>query len=264
MITSKDIERETAILKKRIKKIEDKSKEISETGRLRICHSARRTDFYCVTQKGDTKGIYIPKSEDERVKALAQRDYYERVLKILRRKYRAFAMLRGQGANEALLEIYDKLHPVRKTLVEPVILSDGEYVEKWKQEGKAAAEIRLDEEGSYYTDNGERVRSKSEIMIANKFLKQKIPYIYEPALVLSGRLIHPDFKVLNLRTRQSFYFEHFGMMDDPDYSAKAVLKIDSYIMNGYLPGQGLLFTMETHEKPLDMRLLDKMIEGFLL
>ena len=40
--------------------------------------------------------------------------------------------------------------------------------------------------------------------------------------------ITPDFVLLNKRTRQEFYFEHFGMMDNPEYSSKAIHKIEMY------------------------------------
>ena len=264
MITSKDIEKETEILKKQIEWIEKESEKITETGRLRICCRKQRTDFYCVSEKGDTRGTYIPKSEAKRAIALAQRDYFERALKIMRKKYRAFKLLGGENPADALLGLYNKLHPVRQGLVAPVILTDEDYIKRWRTENPPEGKFSDDDESSYYTDNGERVRSKSEIMIANKFLRQHIPYIYEPALALGTRTVHPDFIVLNVRTRQSFYYEHLGMMDSPDYSAKATLKINSYIMNGYFPGQGLLFTMETTQRPLDMRVLDALIEEFLL
>lgn len=263
MITSYDIEKETQILKKRIDKIEQKYSEIEEEGFLRICRKKKQTDFY-YRKNSSEKWAYIPKSKAEQARSLAQKDYYERVLKIMKRKYRALAMLNGQNANDALLEAYDKLHPVRRGLVEPVILTDEKYVKKWREDNPPSGRFKDDDESLYYTDNGERVRSKSEIMIANKFLQRSIPYVYEPALMLGERTVHPDFRVLNIRTRQSFYYEHLGMMDSADYAAKAVMKINSYIISGYLPGQGLLFTMESAERPLDMRVLEAMIDEFLV
>ena len=32
--------------------------------------------------------------------------------------------------------------------------------------------------------------------------------------ILSNRIIHPDFTVLNVRTREILYWEHLGMMDN--------------------------------------------------
>ena len=263
MITSRDIEKETRVLIKSIEKIEKKYSEIGEKGKLRICQKRAQTDLYFRNDSSE-RWSYLSKSEINRARALAQKDYYERVLKILKRKLRGLKMLDGQSTNDALLSLYDKLHPVRKELVNPVILPDEEFVRKWKEEASSTLGFEEDDESSFYTDNNERVRSKSEIMIANKFLQRGIPYLYEPSLELGGRMVHPDFKVLNLKTRQSFYFEHFGRMDDPEYSTRAVLKINSYIMNGYLPGQGLLFTMESRAKPMDMRVLDAMIDEYLM
>ena len=263
MITSKDIEKETRILERIIENLEQKNSEIAEKGKLRICQKKKQTDFYYRNNNSEN-WTYLPKSEANLASALAQKDYYEKALKILRRKYRAFSLLDGENSTDALLRLYDKLHPVRKSLVAPVILTDEEYAKKWKAENPPSGKFNDEYEYSYYTDGGERVRSKSEIMIANKFLQRQIPYIYEPSLTLGNRTVYPDFMILNIRTRQSFYYEHLGMMDSPDYSTKAILKLNSYIMNGYFPGQGLLFTMETTQKPLDMRILDALIDKFLL
>ena len=69
----------------------------------------------------------------------------------------------------------------------------------------------------------ERVRSKSEVIIADTLARHGVPYRYEyPLKLKSGRdgafrTIHPDFLCLNVRTRAEFYWEHFGLMDDPDY-----------------------------------------------
>lgn len=263
MITSKDIERETQVLKRRIDKIERKYSEIKEEGSLRICRKKKQTDFYYRKNSGD-RWSYIPKAEAGRAGALAQKDYYKRVLEILKRKYRAFAMLHGQSANDALLELYDSLHPERRRLISAVYLSDDEFIENWKNESLPPKKFDPEDKSSHYTDNGERVRSKSEVMIANLFLKRGVLYLYEPGLQLNERVIYPDFRVLNRRIRKTFYFENFGMMDNPEYSAKAVQKINAYILNGFLPGDGLIYSMETSEHPLDMRVVERMIDRYLV
>ena len=56
---------------------------------------------------------------------------------------------------------------------------------------------------NYYTDKGERVRSKAEILIANMLNKHGIPYRYEYPLKLKGYgVIYPDFTLLNINTRK--------------------------------------------------------------
>ena len=41
--------------------------------------------------------------------------------------------------------------------------------------------------------------------------KHNVPNHYEAPLYLKGRgIIHPDFTVLNIRTRQEYYWEPYG------------------------------------------------------
>lgn len=82
--------------------------------------------------------------------------------------------------------------------------------------------------------------------------------------MLGKNVIFPDFTLLNLRTRKTFYHEHFGMMDDPVYCQSAIWKINSYMSNGIFPGKGLLLTFESSDCPLDMRILDGLIDNYLI
>ena len=64
-------------------------------------------------------------------------------------------------------------------------------------------------------------------------------------------------------TRREFAWEHFGMMDDPDYAARATEKLELYAENGFFPGKNLIITMETPAKPLSSKLLKSVIKTYL-
>ena len=66
------------------------------------------------------------------------------------------------------------------------------------------------------TVRGELVRSKSEVIIANALHYHNLDYIYEPELVLEGKVKRPDFKVVDEDTGEEWYWEHCGMMNDPN------------------------------------------------
>lgn len=152
----------------------------------------------------------------------------------------------------------------RKQLVSPLFLTDDEYAQKWMNE-EATTWNGYSENLSFYTERGEYVRSKSENIIADKLFLKNIPYKYEITLSLSsGQITHPDFTVLNKRTRKVFYWEHFGMMDNPDYANSAVNKIHEYEKNGYLIGDKFIVTFETQNSPLDTRALDSLINTYFL
>lgn len=92
-----------------------------------------------------------------------------------------------------------------------------------------------------------------------------IPYRYEYPLQLKGYgIIYPDFMLLNLRTREEYYLEHLGMMDDPEYAHKAIQKLETYGKNNIFPGKNLLLTYETSDSIPNMKIVEKVFEAFLL
>jgi len=131
----------------------------------------------------------------------------------------------------------------------------------WQEEIYRGKEIG-DEVPEIYSDRGERVRSKSEKMIADKLFQLGIPYKYEAPLILEpiGR-VYPDFTILNKASRKEIYWEHLGMMDNPEYAEKAVRKINTYESNGKLLGRDVILTFETMRYPLDMRRVEEMLRG---
>ena len=115
-----------------------------------------------------------------------------------------------------------------------------------------------------FTTKGERVRSKSEVLIADSLNRLGIPYRYEyPLKLKNGITVHPDFLCLNVRTRQEFYWEHFGMMDNPEYTENAIHKLQQYSENNLHPGINLILTMETISNPLNLKYIEQQIKNYL-
>lgn len=111
---------------------------------------------------------------------------------------------------------------------------------------------------------GERVRSKSELIIADILSKEGVPYRYEYPLYLRGMgRIYPDFTVLNITKREEVFWEHFGMMDDPVYAEGAIKKIATYEQNGIFPGENLILTYEARKNPINQKLVRSLIEHYL-
>ena len=146
--------------------------------------------------------------------------------------------------------------------MDPIWLPDEKFVENW--EAVIYQPMKFKElTPEYYTDKGERVRSKSEILIANALKKHHIPYRYEYPLGLKGDItLHPDFTVLNVKKRQELYWEHFGRMDDEKYARGAANKMKTYIENGIIPNIDLITTYETKEHPLDYETIEKVIKEY--
>ena len=76
--------------------------------------------------------------------------------------------------------------------------------------------------------------------------------------------IHPDFYILNVRLRKEIIWEHHGRMDDEGYAKDAVNRFNCYQKNGYVPGDNLIFTLETKDHPIDTGILKSMVERYCM
>ncbi len=245
-----------------------KKTENMPQGHLKVAVKSRHTEFYHLMEHGSSQGVYISKKRKALAAQLAQKDYNQKVIKTLEHEINALEQCLKQTCEfSELLNLYNGLSSARKALVIPVTLTDEQYAAQWQKcswQGKPF----LDESSNHYTAKGERVRSKSEVIIADAFFLEKIPYRYEYPVTLkkAGKgevTLYPDFLCLNLRTREEFYWEHFGMMDDPDYVQNAIGKLSLYAENGIFPGHKLILTMETRKESLNTRDIKRIIQEYL-
>ncbi len=109
------------------------------------------------------------------------------------------------------------------------------------------------------TARGELVRSKSEVIIANALFYHHLEYIYEPELILEGKVKRPDFKVVDDDTGDEWYWEHCGMMDDPKYKKRWEEKKAFYKKNGIEEGKNLIVTYDVNGT-LDSHLVEETIQ----
>lgn len=239
-------------------------------GHLRVSQKGHNPEFYQITESGDTHGTYIPRTKLVLARRLAQKDYDSRLIKQLKQEIRALQKYLAQTkGGSALTAIYTKLCPARQSLVTPITLTDAQYAAQWQAVSWTGLPFSPDSD-DYITARRERVRSKSEVIIADTLARHGVPYRYEyPLKLKSGRdgafrTIHPDFLCLNVRTRAEFYWEHFGLMDDPDYLERTLVKLKDFAENKILSGKNLLFTMESTACKLSTRQIENLINEFLL
>ena len=220
----------------------------------------RKYQFYQTTPASPTQQKYL--KDKKLIRALAQKEYDLRASRLLSGQLKALRRLESQLRRGELKDLLGTLPPAKQPFVIPLELSDEAYAEAWQAE--PYEKLGRPTSGLLLTDRGESVRSKSELIIANRLARAGIPYRYEAPLWLGDHEVHPDFTVLNPRTREEIYWEHQGMMGDPDYLAEALRKYDLYLQNGLLPGRRLLVTQESADSPLDLQTVDALIEGFLI
>ena len=117
----------------------------------------------------------------------------------------------------------------------------------------------------FYTDKGERVRSKSEVLIANELYRHGIPYRYEYPVFNNGVIMAaPDFNCLNVRLRKEYYWEHLGMMGKEEYANRNTAKIEKYTLAKDFDETSLILTFETDRHPLNTKIIEQKIGTYLI
>lgn len=240
-------------------------------GTLRISSCRGVIQYYHRQTPEDSRGTYITAANQVLAKKLAQKDYNRHLVKSLKKEIRLLQttltqLQKMEKSQEAAHVLIKSFYPLRQELIIPATLSNEQYAAAWlaqKYKGRSFAA----DTPPLLTSKGERVRSKSEMLIADTLARMGVPYHYEYPLTLNDNghtfTMNPDFLCLNLRTRQEFIWEHFGMMDDAAYSSKTVKKLRTYAQNGIYPGHNLITTAETTELPLNTRYLEKIITEYL-
>ena len=254
-------EREKMLLK--LKKEKQKALQKPVKGSLRISNHGKRVQYYLRSDPHEVNGTYIRKENRDLARRIAQQDYDKKVLQTTEKEIAVIRHFLGAYPETQVEHIYYGLHKERQKLINPIRETDEQFIERWLSFEYEKYPF-WEDAPEFYTEKGERVRSKSELIIANLLIKEGIPYRYECPLVLRNLgIVHPDFTVLNPRTRKVYYWEHLGMMDDPAYVERALKKISAYEEQGIFLGESLIITYETSKCPLDQKQLQRMIGHYL-
>lgn len=234
------------------------------TSKVRVLKRGKGYQYYLRTDGKDTSGKYLKKEQEFQAQQILQKEYLQKAGLMLQRELALLSQYLEKASPIQLMTYYESLNEGRQVMIEPLEVSDDVYEENWMNmpyDGK----VFLPNTPEFYTQKMERVRSKSEIIIADALEKFHIPYRYECPIVVKGMgKIYPDFTVLNVRKRKELYWEHFGLIDDEEYREKAMRKIAIYEENHIYVGDKLIVTYESARQPLNMKDLERKIKKFLM
>lgn len=183
-------------------------------GNLRLSKCQNYLQYYHCTDK-KKKGTYIRKENMDFIQKLAQKSYDEQVLRLAQKRFSQIKRMMKDYDDDEITNLYYKEHIERQKLVQPVEPTWEQRVQEWKNREYKGKDFQ---EGTpvILTEKGERVRSKSEKIMADYFFRHGIEYKYECPIYLRGMgTVYPDFTFLSRKTGQEVYWEHNGKMDVP-------------------------------------------------
>ncbi len=228
-------------------------------GKLICTQNQNRSKWY--VSDGHTQ-TYIPKKERPLAEQLAVKKY-------LSARYEE--LLQEQRAIEQYLKHHTTCHsqdllaansPYQELLA-PFFKPISQELLEWTN-APYEHNTKFPEQRIHKSISGNKVRSKSEVLIDMALYTNKIPFRYECALNLNEILIFPDFTIRHPKTGNLYYWEHFGLMDDPSYCQNACSKLQLYSSHGIIPTIQLITTFETKKHPLNSDTIDHIIKSYFL
>ncbi|SDB12084.1 hypothetical protein SAMN02910298_00613 [Pseudobutyrivibrio sp. YE44] len=253
----KDLELELAKVEDNLVKLKD-----LESYKL-ICKKGNGYNQYWY-RNNEGELVYIPKRNIDFAKNIAQKDYFIKLRNELLKQKRVITGFIDKYDNSSIYYLSETCCEGKKVLIHPIYTNQTEYVEEWN-ENHPGYQNNMEFSSRYPTERGGDVRSKSEKILADLFYKYGIPYQYEPEFKMhNGWNCYPDFVLLNVRERKTYYWEHFGMTSSKDYADKNLDRLAKYEKSGLVLGDNLIISFETNGVDLDVKLADEKIRKYLL
>lgn len=219
-------------------------------GNLRMSHYKGIPRFYQRNAFPGAKDRYLNQEQEDLRNALAQKKYIEMVKGALESENRAIEGF-AKTPFPSVEDVFEFLPDELQAMVKSLVPTDEEYVKTWLSKMSKGA-------------SGEELKSRIEIIFHQDFKIYEVPHVYEPALYLKGfGNVRPDFVALNVRTRQTFYHEHLGMLDDEEYRLRNMRKLRAYHKNGFYEGINLIVTMESDGKKIDYHEIEQLVKTYL-
>lgn len=202
-------------------------------------------------------------ADDDLLRRLARKRYLEQLMLQLSKETDRLRKFVAGRSDVDPAQIIDSMKGVYSTLPEEYFFDTHiRDARKWAQAPYRMSNYKTDEK-KQTTSRGLHVRSKSELLIAEKLYEFDIPFRYEEVIMIAGRRYAPDFKILR-RSGKLVYWEHFGLMENQDYRYKNKMKLSVYERAGIMPWRNLIVTYDEYDGGINLAVIESEIRNKLL
>ena len=242
-------------------------------GSLQRAINGGKPKYYQSVSRSDGSGKYsrrLLNNHPEIIRQLADKEYAMKAIELIDKDEELLRYLELHMVEINPEAIISMLKPAYKTLPPGTFsLGSREIVKdsKWKMQAEWAMQ---DYEQSKYkagerciqTSSGLYVRSKSELVVAERLNNYGVPFRYEQVILVGGSELAPDFSFLD-RLKKEFYLEYCGMMDNPEYVKGFMTKRNLYERFGINQWDDMIYLFERGNR-INIREIDWIIENRII
>ena len=243
-----------------ISDLENQIKQLPK-GKLFCTTNGKYHKWYCTTEHGTE---YIPKKNRKLAEQLALKKLLSLQLEDAKQSVKAlnFSIRHyNESYKNSAMNLFQQ--PEYRELLAPHFTPLDEELAVWTK-APYKSNTSHPEQLQFRTTSGIMVRSKSETIIDFILHTHRLPYRYECLLSLGNNTLFPDFTIRHPKTGEFFYWEHFGLMDDPGYRKNAMSKLQLYASHGIFPSINLITTYETKDIPLNPEYVNLLVSHYFI
>lgn len=196
---------------------------------------------------------------------LARKEYLTKVIPILESNIKTLSKALTDYQSITPDSIINKMSDVYKSLPKQYFIDKSimpEELQQWMDSPFDQSTFNLHEK-IHTTSRGLKVRSKSELIIAETLYSYNIAFRYEQRVYVNGRRFVPDF-IIKLPNGKLFYWEHAGMTHDKLYMHDHYNKLRYYQQADIVPWKNLILTYDNEFGELNTQIIHSEIKNKLL
>lgn len=215
-------------------------------GKLHQVLRNNKITYFQVTRENDIRKRKSINKEPETIQNLARKMYLEKEIQMIQANIRLISSIEGKLEDISADSITEKLPIKVKHLLKPQNIDWGN--QDYQRSTYRAEDLR------HTTSRGLKVRSKSEVIIAETLYAYDIKFRYEEVMWVNEHQFIPDFTIMTPSNRM-FYWEHCGMTNNPEYMRHHKWKMEQYEKIGIVPWKNLIVTYDTEEGIIDTNVI---------
>ncbi len=235
-----------------------------EPFRLKKSHAKdSSTVYYYLKKKGVRKVKYLGPETNKTVNTIKEAKYTAELLRIIDNDIALLEKLTDEYVIPDHVSVNSRLPGIYRDPVLSFANSFSPEAARWKrikEAEKARHPVFRPEDLKHTANDGTRMRSLSEMTIANYLISLGITFVYELPLIHHGKRIYPDFTILSpIDNKTEIIIEHQGAMDSESYQAKYIRTMLFYLETKLVPNKDVFFTFNHLDGHLDLRQIDSIL-----